>query len=447
MNINNNNNEEINYEDNEKELQRLDKIQKDNDKKILEQEQREENYLKLILNSFPDYLDYVYSHIGLPNSTPLQQRIANIIGDEPSRLILEAARGVGKSWIGAIFVTWKLLRNVDEKVLIVSASGPKAIEIATFVRSLFEQVPLLAHLKPNKEGRDSVLSFDVAGCKPAIAPSLSVAGITGMITGKRASLVLADDVEIPSNSMTESLREKLIQRTGEFEALLIPDLPSSILYLGTPQSMESIYNKLDYTTVILPAQVPDNEESYEGKLDHWIMKQGKAGDATDKIRFPQEVLMERQAGMGLASYKLQYMLDTTLSDAERFPMKQKDMIVYPTDKLEAPLTITYSNSNSLALDIPNLGFTGDILHAPIRVSSTYQKYDKIIMAIDPSGSGFDETSWAVIAVLSGNVYVLDIGGTKLGYNDEALMILALKAKEYNVNENCPRKKLWLRYVH
>jgi len=280
----------------------------------------EDKILKRLVSEFPLYLDYVYSNIGLPNSTPLQQRISEIIGDNPNRLILEAARGTGKSWIGAIYTTWRLLRNPDEKILLVSASGPKAIEIATFIRRLFEDVPLLNHLRPGPDSRDSVLSFDVAGCKTAIAPSVSALGITSQITGKRASLVLADDVEVPANSATEMMREKLINRTQEFEALLIPDMPSSILYLGTPQSMESIYNKIDYPTRILPSEVPEDESVYEGKLDDWVMMQGVAGTPTDKIRFTEDVLLEKKAGMGIAGYKLQFMLDTTLSDAERFPL-------------------------------------------------------------------------------------------------------------------------------
>ena len=375
----------------------------------------------------------------MPNSTPLQQRISQIIGENPKRLILEAARGTGKSWIGAIYTTWRLLRNPDEKILLVSASGPKAIEIATFIRRLFEEVPLLNHLRPSKEDRDSVLSFDVAGCKTAIAPSVSALGITSQITGKRASLVLADDVEVPANSATELMREKLINRTQEFEALLIPDMPSSILYLGTPQSMESVYNKIDYPTKILPSEVPEDESVYEGKLDDWIMLQGKPGTPTDKVRFSDEILLEKKAGMGITGYKLQFMLDTTLSDAERFPLKQSDMIVLPMDKREAPATITYTGSKEYALDIPNLGFTGDRHHKPLRVSTDYIKYDKIIMSIDPSGTGSDETTWCVLGVLSGNVYVLDWGGTRLGYSDEALMILALKAQEYKVNEIVPEK--------
>ncbi len=396
--------------------------------------------LELILHSFPDYLEYVYSNIELPSPTPLQHRIAEILNDNPERLILEAARGTGKSWIAAIYTTWRLLRNNNEKVLIVSASGPKSIEIASFVRRLFIEVPILNHLEPKGDDRDSVMAFDVAGCKAAIAPSVAVSGISGQLTGRRASLVLADDVEVPSNSMTEMMREKLITKTREFEALLVPDMPSSIIYLGTPQSMESIYNKLEYRTVILPAEVPEDETIYEGKLDPWILSQGKPGEATDKVRFPKDVLLQRRAGYGLAGYKLQYMLDCSLSDAERYPLKLKDLIVTSIDSIEAPVSISYTGSKEYVInEIPTLGFTGDAYHRPLRVNERAEKYDVIVMSIDPSGQGTDETTYAVVGVKNGIVYVIDVGGTDKGYSDEALVFLSNKAKEHKVNTIVPEK--------
>lgn len=396
--------------------------------------------LKKLVTHFPSYVAYVYEHINLPEPTPLQDRIAELLNDNSDRLILQAARGTGKSWLAAIYTTWRLLRNIDEKILVVSASGPKAIEIATFIRRLFEEVPLLNHIKPSGEGRDSVLSFDVAGCKPAIAPSVAALGITGQLTGRRATLVLGDDVEVPSNSMTELMREKLLQQVSEFEALLIPDLPSSVLMLGTPQSMESIYGKLKYPTKILPAQVPEDESLYNGKLDDWIMQQGKPGEATDKVRFPNEVLHERQAFMGLANFKLQYNLDTTLSDAERFPLKNKDLIVHSIDSYEAPISISYSGSNDFVIkELANLGFTGDVYHKPARVHQDYEEYDVKVMSIDPSGSGTDETTYAVVGVKNGYVYVIDVGGTKQGYSEEALVFLSNKAKEHKVNTIVPEK--------
>ena len=396
--------------------------------------------LRKLVTHFPSYVAYVYNHINLPEPTPLQKRIAELLNVNQDRLILQAARGTGKSWLAAIYTTWRLVRNIDEKILIVSASGPKAIEIATFIRRLFEEVPLLHNIKPNSEGRDSVLSFDVAGCKPSIAPSVAALGITGQLTGRRATLVLADDVEVPSNSMTELLREKLLQQVTEFEALLIPDVPSSVLMLGTPQSMESIYGKLKYPTKILPAQVPEDESLYGGKLDEWIMQQGKPGDATDKVRFPNEVLFERQAFMGLANFKLQYNLDTTLSDADRFPLKNKDLIVHSLSSHEVPISISYSGSNDYVIkELVNLGFTGDVYHKPARVHQDYEAYDVKVMSIDPSGSGTDETTYAVVGVKNGFVYVIDVGGTKLGYSEEALVFLSNKAKEHKVNVIVPEK--------
>jgi hypothetical protein len=400
--------------------------------------QLDKTRLTKLVNSFPDYLEYVYSNISLPSPTPLQNRVAEIIGANPDRLILEAARGTGKSWIASIYTTWRLLRNVDEKILIISASGVKAIEIATFVRRLFEEVPLLSHIKPGTENRDSVLAFDIQGAKPSIAPSVAAVGITGQITGRRATLILGDDVEVPANSATELMREKLVQQVSEFEALLIPDLPSSVLMLGTPQSMETIYNKLTYPTVILPAQVPEAPEIYDGKLDPWILEQGEAGDATDKVRFPDNVLTERRGFMGTANFKLQYNLDTTLSDAERFPLKLRDLIVHPLDKEEAPLSITYSgSSDNIIKELPNYGFTGDYYHKPLRTHSEYAPYDFKIMSIDPAGKGTDEATYAILGVLNGYVYLLDVGGTREGFSDEALLFFANKAKEHKVNTIVP----------
>jgi len=396
--------------------------------------------LKKLVTNFPSYVAYVYQHINLPSPTPLQDRIAELLNSNSDRLILQAARGTGKSWLAAIYTTWRLVRNIDEKVLVVSASGPKAIEIATFIRRLFEEVPLLDHIKPNGHGRDSVLSFDVAGCKPAIAPSVAALGITGQLTGRRATLVLGDDVEVPSNSMTELMREKLLQQVTEFEALLIPDVPSSVLMLGTPQSMESIYGKLKYPTKILPAQVPEDESVYNGKLDDWIMQQGKPGEATDKVRFPNEVLLERQSFMGLSNFKLQYNLDTTLSDAERFPLKNKELIVHSINSIDAPISINYSGSNDYVIkELTNLGFTGDVYHKPARVHTDFDAYDVKVMSIDPSGSGTDETTYAVVGVNNGYVFVIDVGGTRKGYSEEALVFLSNKAKEHQVNTIVPEK--------
>ncbi|MCI4435828.1 MAG: phage terminase large subunit [Ignisphaera sp.] len=404
--------------------------------------------LKLLLNDFKVFLDYVFECIGLPAPTPLQLRLAEILGKGNKRLILEAARGTGKSWVTAVYVVWRLLRDIEEKILVVSANSDKAKEIASFIRRLLDEVPLLAHMDPSNTSRDSIMAFDVLGCKIAIAPSVAVTGIAGQLTGKRASLILADDIEVPKNSLTELMRDKLLAQAREFEALLIPDKPSNIIYLGTPQSQESIYNKLDktdadvmsqYVTYILPAEVPADESVYDGKLDPWIMLQGPVGTPTDKIRFSKTILDERKAGYGLSGYKLQYMLDTSLSDQEKFPLKFKDLMCLPMDNIEGPATLTYSGARDCRiLELANIGFSGDGFQRPLRTSQEYIKYQAKIMAVDPSGTGTDETAYAILGLLNGYLHLIDVGGThqegiREGYGDKALLFLAKKAKEHQVD--------------
>ena len=69
--------------------------------------------------------------------------------------------------------------------------------------------------------RWSRISFDV-NCSPHQAPSVKSVGITGQLTGSRADLMILDDIEVPGNSMTELMREKLLQLCTEAESILTP---------------------------------------------------------------------------------------------------------------------------------------------------------------------------------------------------------------------------------
>src|SRR5690606_612620 len=57
----------------------------------------------------------------------LSEEEALALFNQPREDIIRAFRGLGKSYITAAFVIWRLMRNPrDEKVLVVSATGGKA---------------------------------------------------------------------------------------------------------------------------------------------------------------------------------------------------------------------------------------------------------------------------------------------------------------------------------
>ena len=48
-----------------------------------------------------------------------------------------------------------------------------------------------------------------------------------------SDVLIADDIEVPNNSATQGMRDKLSEAVKEFDAILKPN--GRIIYLGTPQ--------------------------------------------------------------------------------------------------------------------------------------------------------------------------------------------------------------------
>lgn len=397
------------------------------------------------LKDFRNFLYLAWQHLSLPEPTEVQYDIANFLQTkEHKRKVIEAFRGVGKSWITSAFVCYRLLINPNEKILVVSASKQRSDDFSIFTKRLLGDMPLLKHLAPNDDGRNSNIAFDVAGIQPAHAPSVKSVGITGQLTGSRATLIIADDIESANNSATITQREKLSESIKEFEAILSPGPDSEIIFLGTPQSEESIYNLLEergYTQRIWPARFPKNEKqllSYGNRLANYIKDLWSpkvAWSPTDPQRFDEDELFEREMSYGRSGFALQFQLDTTLSDQDKYPLKLNDLIVMNIDNEKAPIKVTWgSRKDDEIIDLPNVGFSGDRYHKPFYISPEWDTYSGTVMSIDPSGRGKDKTGYAIVKQLNGMLFVIDAGGIDGGYSDEALNKLAYKAKEYQVNE-------------
>jgi len=311
---------------------------------------------------------------------------------------------------------------------------------------LIKEVPFLKHLAPKRDQRESKLAFDVGGCKPAHAPSVKSAGIFGMLSGSRATHIIGDDIEVPNNSATQDMREKLLVATSEFEAIIVPEGESRITMLGTPQTEESIYNKMGakgYDVFILPALFPDANKihHYGDQLAKSIVEAldrdpSLAGQPTDPQRFGAVDLMEREMSYGKSGFALQFMLDTSLSDAEKYPLKTGDVIVCSINEEYAPSLIQYASGPAQLIDdIARIGFTGDKWYRPMFID--YEKrvpFEGRLIAVDPSGRGGDETAYAVVNQCHGKLFVMAVGGLKGGYDEaETLVPLAQIAKKYNVN--------------
>ena len=252
-------------------------------------------------------------------------------------------------------------------------------------------------------------------------------------------------VEVPNNSGTQTQRDKLNEAVKEFDAILKPN--GQIIYLGTPQNEMSLYNELQNRgyrmkcwTVQYPESLQEREfygnrlagiiaDRYDEDPEQW------AGKPTDPKRFTEEEIFKRRLSYGKAGFALQFMLNTNLSDMEKYPLKVQDLIVTSLALEEASIKWYWSNERHKRInDLPCVALKGDYFYEPHGKSQDVMEYTGTVMALDPSGRGKDETAYAIIKYLNGYLFLMEVGGFQEGYSDATLRQLANKAKMYGVNE-------------
>ena len=444
----------------------------------------EDQFPEPVWAAFEDFRNFLYltwQHLGLPEPTPAQYEIAHRlqfgldtvefeelaeedrdkITKAPREDIIRCFRSLGKSYITSAYAIWRLMRNPrDEKIMVVSATGSKAKEFVAQTKGILQSMPLVQWLLEG--GRDSGASrrdmaeqFDVSGASLSQSYSVAARGITGQITGSRATLLIADDIEVERNSLTEEARRRIVKIVqSDFVPITKTEHgKGDIIFLGTPQTEESVYNTLvkemGFRCITIPVRYPDRD-----KLKNYVLTDNQTGREVDILapylrkmfedggltfgqptdtRFQQDELMKIEA-KGKASFALQYMLDTSLSDAERYPLRQSDLVVMALNPMKAPIQVQWGRHNdkhNLIKDIPNLGFSGDHFLRPLFIDTEWEPYESKLLFVDPSGRGADETSWVIVGILTGTMYVLHADGLSAD-PAEAMMKIAMDARKYDV---------------
>ncbi len=408
--------------------------------------ERQAEMVQRMRDDFVFFIFVLWKALSLPVPTRCQiDMCKKLAAGDNRRFILQAFRGIGKSFLTCGFVVWKLWNNPDLKFMIVSASKERADANSIFIKRIIDLMPQLRELKPKQGQRDAVISFDVGPAKPDHSPSVKSVGITGQLTGSRADILIADDVEVPNNSATQAARDRLSELVKEFDAILKPG--GTIIYLGTPQNEMTLYRELEgrgYTTTIWPARYPRDRKDWQSYGDRLApMLQAELEEdpesfywrPTDEVRFDDTDLKERELSYGKAGFALQFMLNPNLSDAEKYPLKLRDLIVADLDPASSPMVYQWlPNPQNKREDVPNVGLMGDSYHTYQTVGSAFSSYTQKILVIDPSGRGKDETGYAVLYQLNGYIFAMEVGGMRGGYEDSTLEALAKIGRKWKVNE-------------
>ena len=393
-----------------------------------------EGVSKEYVEDFRNHLYASFRYLFQTEPTPLQYAMADQLQSDLDGFQLQAGRGAGKSVLTASFASWLLLRNPNTTIMVLSASAMKSTEFVSMTRRILSVVPYMKHLEPGPQTADSAFGFNVE-TRTSINQDKSVfaRGVSGQITGSHADWVILDDVEIEKNSHTAEARERLLNKVWEIEQIRNPGDDGGIRILGTPQQAESIYNKMrsGYPIHKYPALIPDPD--MPGQMadctDYILELDLEPGDSTQPERFSNEILAERKGKVGPKLFSLHYHLDTSLADADRYPLRLSDLLVLDVDREQAPSKLIWATKEPVK-NIPSFGLSGDVMYEPMWISNTYEPYKQIVMHVDPSGRGADETAIVITAYLNGFVYVLDLFGLDGGYDAGTLKKIVRTAMEY-----------------
>lgn len=402
---------------------------------------------------FSDFLYDVQKDVFGWETTPLQFDIGEFLQHGGKYIMVQAQRGQAKTTITAIFSVFELIHDPKTRVLIISAGAKKANEISKGILNIIMAMPELACLRPDRsEGdRTSAEAFDVHYTLrgDGMNPSVACLGITSNMQGYRADILIPDDIESSKNSATQVQRENLLHLTRDFTSVCSE---GRILYLGTPQSVDSIYNSLPgrgYAIRVWPGRYPTKDEmrEYGDTLAPFIQKRitddptlqhggglvGDVGQAVDE-RLNEESLQAKELDQGRSFFKLQHMLCTKLSDVERYPLKLRDLIFMHLNPLEAPAKIVWQPRPDLLVH-PYVGSNlRDEMFRPALCSDEMFEYTGRFMYIDTAGGGQngDETVAAVTYFLHGYVFVMDVQGFPGGHREDVMRDISAMMHRWRV---------------
>lgn len=419
----------------------------------LELQERRWKQLKLLQLAYPDFPEFMEEmmiFLGF-QATDMQKDIASFMESCSNYSMVQAQRGQAKTSIAACFAVWNLIHNPKYRVLVVSAAETLSSEISTLIVRIITTHPNLSCLRPDTAAgdRSSVQAFDVHHTLKGVdkSPSVACVGITSSLPGKRADLILADDCETEKNSETAVMRERILQRTKEFSQI---NQYGKILYLGTPQNQDSLYNTLPARGCqvrIWTGRYPTKEQlpDYGEYLAPYIKQKleadpslgtgggvlGDQGKPTDPQLYSESTLRRKEIEVGKSNFALQYMLNTKLLDRDRYPLKPSECVLIGNlGQGVAPLKVTRAFSDFKSFTMDTFQFNLAKIHSSSKEVGELTNF----MYIDPAGKGGkgDNTAYSIGAELNTNIFIQAVGGLEGGYETEKLEELALIAKKYNV---------------
>lgn len=424
----------------------------------------EDEYLALLQTDVHFFAEEIWKDRGLDGPAPLSwvehDAIGWITNGEGRKRGLLAQRGFGKTHLVATLALFRLNRDPDRKIIVVSKSEDEAKNTVKLVRGWIDDIWFLRHLAPGDRQLDNKSEFDVGPARKHRQPSLRALGIEGQMPGNRAHTIIVDDIEDKTNTETIESRQKLSDRCGEFVSILYPNMPkerrqpwqdaTELLEIGTFHHEDSVYlaearRGVEFRSY--PMLAPTDKERDRIRdmgvilapsiAERMVAGTLRPGDIILPQRFDADDVASKKK-VGDRYFYMQHMLIVGMGTQTVYPLRLRDIMVLDLNPRTAPTLLEYGSQDSHGPtdinDFPCIGFDNDRFRRPVIVKEPFRPYTGIKMWIDSSGKGKDLTGVAVVGYLNGFQYVLFCDGLPGGFEEQDMVRLARIARDHNARE-------------
>jgi len=386
---------------------------------------------------------------GLAPLSEIELDMAEYLAHGPSRRIVLGTRGIGKTYIEAAVTCFKWNRDPNRKVLAISKSQEAVNKTSTLIRHWISTVSFLKHLKPRKDQRDSLTSFELSGSDTGRQPSFFILGIGGQVDNNRGHTVWLDDVETLKNSMTLQSRQELRRTVGNVAFCLFPDIPperggpidgTETVYTLTPKHEETLAKDLmaeGFDVRAYPLCVPGPGEK-NFPLAPAVKKaiaEGRYRKSDGCLlphRFTEDDVRKLKAKRSLYLRECQMVM--TLGESDRYPLKLKDFIVFDIGNETAPIHLSWGlkdHNGSTGLPITSIGLGDDRFYSAAQVDKHWAPFTQTRMRIDQAGMGKDGFPYIVGSHLNGFVHIRRLGEVMGGPTEKNYEHIAMVARDTN----------------
>lgn len=360
--------------------------------------------LLMLQEAYPTFVSFLHDFMAFQNfsTTEVQEDIALFMETGGDLLQVQAQRGEAKSTIAIAYALWSLIHDPTLRIIFASASSEVAEQMTYMAKQFVDNWDILECLRPDRSENDRVSSrsfdmpFDLKGVDKS--PSISAVGATSSLQGRRADLIIADDIESSKNSQTPSTRAGLETTMNDFLSIC---KFGKILYLGTPQSIDSVYNSLPskgFRVRIWTGRypTPDQLPKYHGMLAPMLLAKmeadpslqigggvlGDQGQVTDPVLGSEAELQKIELGQGYGHFQLQHMLNTEALDANRYPLSCRKLIsMVVSDLFPTKVILDPTRAINAALD----SFMYEVGLPLVDSDTAYLELQNRCMYIDPAG--------------------------------------------------------------